>query len=71
MQIARTNLELAKKVPDGEGLLSLRQNIEALMVKCFDKKLFFIVPSVLLLVVIITKCLCMPRLCRTHMLLVS
>lgn len=71
MQIARTNLELTKKVPDGEGLLSLRQNIEALMVKCFDKKLFFIVPSVLLLVVIITKCLCMPRLCCTHMLLVS
>lgn len=71
MQVARTNLEFTNKVPDGEGLLSLRQNIEGLKVKCFVKKHFFIVPSVLLLVVIITMCLCMPRLYHTHMLLVS
>lgn len=40
MQVARTNLELANKVPDGEGLLSLRPNIEGLKVKCFEKDIF-------------------------------
>lgn len=62
MQVARTNLELANKVPDGEELLSLRPNIEGLKVKCFEKHIFFIFPFVLLLAVISTVTKCMPRL---------
>lgn len=73
MRVARKKLELANKVPDGEGLLSLGSNTERLKVKCFEKSLFFIVPSVLLLAVTITVtkfCACQGFV-HIHMLLVS